>query len=579
MPRLPAAEDYGVSTPRPSRVVTQVGADPIGRVIQGFGGELSKLAEEEARKVDELSVQNALNDLDNKELELTYGERGYSSKVGNAVLSEPILKTFPDEYKRSADSIAAGLKSNRAREAFMLHASKNGNRFSARVMEHVAQQTEKAREQSITARIATAQNLASTDPTRINESLGKIRIALAEEIKRQGLTPEKHKDEIAVMETAAMGQAVLGAFNTLAGKEDFEGAKALLEDRDTKRWLGDKTDEVDRTLKHMEVKALATPLGQKAFDARNAGLSSADAIKLIQDEAKGNMALAKAAEGAYRDLRMARREDNDEVKGSLYQAFWDNPTRGVMQKTLASREFNSLPEIEQAEVQRTMIKELEHQDALARSRRAEDSAQARMARAEANERYANDPAVFSAYLSAAYDPRLGSYTDNQMAALLPVLGKQNVMRLMSASKEMKRQGLNYRIATPAVEAAMAHITDKTEKKVAQGMIEMNLDAWKQANPGQVPTPQQEELIIKNSLRTYVQPVTYWGVLKGSEDIPAYKLGDAESKFRLTPRGEIPALVVPKSIPEAAVREILSVQPNATTAQVTAAWEKQQAKKR
>jgi hypothetical protein len=212
-----------------------------------------------------------------------------------------------------ADSIAAGLKSNRAREAFMLHASKNGNRFSARVMEHVAQQTEKAREQSIAARITTAQNLASTDPTRINESLGKIRIALAEEIKRQGLTPQKHKDEIAVMETAAMGQAVLGAFNTLAGREDFEGAKALLEDRDIKRWLGDKTDEVDRTLKHMEVKALATPLGQKAFDARsfqdlyqavNAVVTPEQAAQRLVTAAteggKGNIALMRTAHAALR---------------------------------------------------------------------------------------------------------------------------------------------------------------------------------------------------------------------------------------------------------------------------------------
>ena len=103
MPRLPAPEDFGMTTPRPSRGVTEVSPVTVrpdlatGKALSDIG----LLMQQEAEKVDEAVALDSLNKLQEKHLELTYGEQGYTKLQGTQMTERPVVREYSDMSKAS----------------------------------------------------------------------------------------------------------------------------------------------------------------------------------------------------------------------------------------------------------------------------------------------------------------------------------------------------------------------------------------------------------------------------------------------------------------------------------------------
>ena len=110
MPRLPSAPDYPTGNPTPTRGLTQVDAVretpdlATGRVISGIGG----MMQAEAEKLDETVALDALNQLQNKQLDLTYGENGFTKLQGKGVIDGKITSEYPAQLKAEAERLQIG---------------------------------------------------------------------------------------------------------------------------------------------------------------------------------------------------------------------------------------------------------------------------------------------------------------------------------------------------------------------------------------------------------------------------------------------------------------------------------------
>lgn len=194
MLRLPAPEDYGISSPRPSRGVTEISPVQVrpdlatGKAMQDIG----LLMQQEAEKLDETVALDALNQLQNKQLDLTYGDNGFTKVQGKGVIDRKITAEFPTQLQTEAERLAGTINSPRARAAFEARAGSVMRGFKANVYTHAAKETETYHVQTEEARISTtgqAANLAAArgDVESVAKELTAARETVEGAIRRRGL--------------------------------------------------------------------------------------------------------------------------------------------------------------------------------------------------------------------------------------------------------------------------------------------------------------------------------------------------------------------------------------------------------
>lgn len=578
MPRLPTPEDYGSVTPRATRGMARVEADPLGRTLVGISSDLSRMAEEETRKLEDLSVQNMLNELETVDMELTYGDNGYTKTQGQRVLDTPLLKTMPETYTQKITALGAKLTTPRAKAVFETHAGKQKAQFVSRLMHHVAVQSEKAFGQTWEATKARLVTRAVAEPEMLDAHLAKADELITSRMSHDGLKPDSEEAKLLV--DTVRGDLVMPAIQKALSGDDAVTARALF--NEYKKYLGAKADDFETAVVRLEAETAAVPLAQKALAAYRGGAKSTDVEKMIQDDAGASKVLRDTAQSEYSRLRTAYALDMQDQQGALHLEFMNSPDAATARKIQRSEAFLALPKHLQEQTAGYLRQQVEHQASLERSLRAEGRAMRAEARAEARMAEADkatDPTKYLRYLEIATSPGFAALSPNQIGAYLPELGRDHVNSLQALRKDLLARGQAYKISSPTVQAAVAGL-DK-DKPLALGLIEANLDAWKARNPGQLPSPEVETAIIGNALMDFSQKMK----LGYSMDIPVYQLPRSPSaaakvgdKWYVVPRGAQPPLAVHVSVPLEVASEVLRRYPNATAEQIKRVWEAQQQKK-
>lgn len=199
MPKLPAPEDYGMSAPRPSRAVTEispVSRNPVrvtpdlatGKVLMSLG----EMMHAEAEKLDETVALDALNQLQNKQLDLTYGDAGFTKIQGKGVIDGKITQDFPAQLQREVERLQGTINSQGAKTRFQAQANSLVMGFKRGVYTHAAKETDTFHQQTEDATVVTQAHAASLAARAGNvENVGAAvaigRASVEAAVKRRGL--------------------------------------------------------------------------------------------------------------------------------------------------------------------------------------------------------------------------------------------------------------------------------------------------------------------------------------------------------------------------------------------------------
>lgn len=132
---LPAVTDTPVRDQTPTQL------QGAGDALQRLGGDAARLYTEQLRFANQLRVDEAVNQLKERQLDYTYGENGFQRQRGRDALFRPDGGTLEDEYSgtldRDAADIANGLGNSAQRRAFQLARQRVGMEFREGIARHV----------------------------------------------------------------------------------------------------------------------------------------------------------------------------------------------------------------------------------------------------------------------------------------------------------------------------------------------------------------------------------------------------------------------------------------------------------
>lgn len=211
MARVPEYGLQKVNQAGPSGVGVQVDAPQDafgaaqGRQAEALGQGLTNLSsglQQAAHEANQSRVNDALNQLRETELDLTYGpDKGYTNLRGIDALQRPNNQSLSAEYGQQLqtryDELRASLSNDQQRELFQQHAAPRLTTFRGNLMNYEGDQNH-AYQLSVTeGTVATASKEIAAfynDPNRIDAGVQSIRAAAYQNGKLRGLSAEEVKN-------------------------------------------------------------------------------------------------------------------------------------------------------------------------------------------------------------------------------------------------------------------------------------------------------------------------------------------------------------------------------------------------
>lgn len=558
MPKIPAPEDYGLSTPNPSRGVTSVHPDQMGKVISSIGDALGEKVKEETNRLEDLSAQQELTALEKKRIELTYGDQGFTNVLGGDVLKRKLQEEVPAELDKAISAAEARLQSPRAKELFKLRAAGVRNGLSVDVFRHVATQTDHAFDQAEKDQVETAIAAVKVDPSRLDEKLAEMQVLSKKSAYRTGSGQDgaaamfgriRQNMVVEVLQSMVAGENP----NALAVKAFMDRNKEAIPEEAAKKAEGIVADKTRYTL--------ATGFAEGLVSSYKNGTPMSEIVSAIPLQAHGDEKLDREIREQLRVGLAALKDEQDAAEGEVYGRFMRTnglaARRREMGAIKASNEFANL----KPEQQKSVIQYMEN---TVNSMESHAWAAESHARATAGAK-GDSLGAFARYADLYSDPGLATMDDRKIMSFAGEIGEGNTKSLLARKRELVKGASSFDFNNDQIAGALSGLKKK-DADAAKGIIYSNLQAWKEANPGKVPSPQEQGDLLRQSMATYSTP----GLVYGTNDTPLYKL-EAETDYRpvFTGRGE--PVAVPKIIPLNEAKTILRAGQNLRGEDVAKVW--------
>lgn len=322
MPKLPTEDSLSAVVPRPSRGFVAIEPAPLDRSWEGLG-EIGQLIDKEFDRIEDLRVNDALNQLRQRRIELSQGEAGFAQKKGAAVVNEPVLDNFQGAFSREIDTIGGNLRTGRARTAFQQRAAQEANAFQMDLLRHVSAQTD-AYQESVFA--ATMENgartivLEATKPADVLAEVGKLSDAIEAELDRRGFeagTPEAEKVREAFRQEALGGALTTAVATLLAEDRTAEAQRIFNEYEKMGAFTAKQIAQIKPKLQSAKDWTVGAALGERAYQMRLEGKSVVDVERFLNNNAKSQTEL-NSARVAYGRFEAAKTEQwNENAKTAL----------------------------------------------------------------------------------------------------------------------------------------------------------------------------------------------------------------------------------------------------------------------
>lgn len=322
MPKLPTEDSLSAVVPRPSRGFVAIEPAPLDRSWEGLG-EIGQLIDKEFDRIEDLRVNDALNQLRQRRIELSQGETGFAQKKGAAVVNEPVLDNFQGAFSREIDTIGGSLRTGRARTAFQQRAAQEANAFQMDLLRHVSAQTD-AYQESVFA--ATMENgartivLEATKPADVLAEVGKLSDAIEAELDRRGFeagTPDAEKVREAFRQEALGGALTTAVATLLAEDRSAEAQRIFNEYEKMGAFTAKQIAAIKPKLQSAKDWTVGSSLGEEAFSMLIAGKSATE-IESYMNKRATSQAELSAARTSYGRMLAARNTQWAENANSAY---------------------------------------------------------------------------------------------------------------------------------------------------------------------------------------------------------------------------------------------------------------------
>lgn len=323
MPKLPTEDSLSAVVPRPSRGFVAIEPAPLDRSWEGLG-EIGQLIDKEFDRIEDLRVNDALNQLRQRRIELSQGEAGFTQKKGAAVVNEPVLDNFQGAFSREIDTIGGNLRTGRARTAFQQRAAQEANAFQMDLLRHVSAQTD-AYQESVFA--ATMENgartivLEATKPADVLAEVGKLSDAIEAELDRRGFeagTPDAEKVREAFRQEA-LGGALTSAIATLLAEDRSAEAQRIFNEYEKMgAFTAKQIAAIKPKLQSAKDWTVGAALGEQAFSMLLQGKSATE-IESYMNKQAGSASELNSARVTYGRMLSARNTQWNENANSAYE--------------------------------------------------------------------------------------------------------------------------------------------------------------------------------------------------------------------------------------------------------------------
>ena len=196
-------------------------ARELGQLSQGLG-QVASAFERAQQEANQSRVDDALNQLREAELDLTYSEQnGYTRLKGVQALQRPDNKPLSDEYYERlharTNELAQNLGNEAQRQMFQQRAGERLTQFRGNLMNYEGQENTNYQLSVAGGTIATASREMAAfynDPARIDQSVSSIRAAAAKDGRLRGLSAVQIEDRTTKLVSAAHLGAIEQALAT-----------------------------------------------------------------------------------------------------------------------------------------------------------------------------------------------------------------------------------------------------------------------------------------------------------------------------------------------------------------------------
>lgn len=236
MPRVPVYNQQQVA-PRAMPLPMQSGISPtVPDGTQALARGLGQVAEVFAREqayADELRVEDAVNQLRERQLDLTLGQQnGFANVKGRNVLPGPDGQGLSQRYTQQFEDVARELEGTLANDAqkalFRRYAARSGIEFRSALMRHENAEIENWRKSVLDGVVAVESDNAAknwNNPEAINLSRSRIDLNLARMREAEGIPA----DQLEKLRGEAMTRLHMGVINQMVGNRQVDAAARYLE--------------------------------------------------------------------------------------------------------------------------------------------------------------------------------------------------------------------------------------------------------------------------------------------------------------------------------------------------------------
>lgn len=204
----------------------------LGAGLQQFGQNVQQFAAREQDMADDLRVEDSINRLRERQLDLTLNpQSGYSTQLGKSVIERPSGKPLTDDYLEQFQStvkeLGERLTTDRQRQKFAQRSGLLANELRGGLMRHEAAQL-KAHANSVDEGVVKVEveNAARNwnDPIAVESSFARIDAAIERKRQREGVAAESIID----IRRDIRSNAHKGILSQALGAKDFKFVDSYL---------------------------------------------------------------------------------------------------------------------------------------------------------------------------------------------------------------------------------------------------------------------------------------------------------------------------------------------------------------
>ena len=229
MAKMPSELNLGERpTPRPAGGLAQYRGDmgaleEPGRAVMRAGSQIGAEGERlyaqaqvEIERADNLRVQDAINKLKERTLQLEVGEtEGYRRLIGEQAATRPLLPEYEKKYEDAVSMIAGTLSNDRQKEKFRIHQTPVGLALKEGVVRHQLAQGDVYAKQVDEGTVKTGIDTATANwdkPRLVELALASIKKSTNDMAERGGWANEYRdaifQDRAGKVHAAVIGQAI-----------------------------------------------------------------------------------------------------------------------------------------------------------------------------------------------------------------------------------------------------------------------------------------------------------------------------------------------------------------------------------